>query len=63
MRREIRDRFRTLPFAARWLPEINIEALKGLHEFPEIIEKDNEIVAQSEHTVIVNSGGCEVITK
>ncbi len=60
---EIQERFSTLPFAPRWIPGINIEYLKGLHEYLEIIEADNEIVAQSEHTVIVHEDGCEVITK
>ncbi|HEY9207332.1 MAG TPA: type II methionyl aminopeptidase [Candidatus Methanoperedens sp.] len=60
---EIQDRFSTLPFTPRWIPGINIEYLKGLHEYLEIIEADNEIVAQSEHTVIVCEEGCEIITK
>ncbi len=57
---EIRKRFGTLPFALRWIPEIN---RKGLREYHELIEAGGEIVAQSEHTVIVNEEGCEVITR
>ncbi len=60
---EIQKLFNTLPFASRWVRGINADYLKSLHEYPEIIEAGNEIVAQSEHTVIVNEDGCEVITK
>jgi methionyl aminopeptidase len=60
---EIRKRFGTLPFAWRWIPEINGKDRKGLREYFELIEAGGEIVAQSEHTVIVNEEGCEVITR
>ena len=60
---EIRKRFGTLPFTMRWIPEINGKRCKGLREYFELIEAGGEIVAQSEHTVIVNEGGCEVITR
>lgn len=59
---EIRKRFGTLPFALRWIPEIKSKDLKGAREYHELIEAGGEIVAQSEHTVIVNEDGCEVIT-
>ncbi|HEY9246102.1 MAG TPA: type II methionyl aminopeptidase [Candidatus Methanoperedens sp.] len=58
---EIKNIFNTLPFTPRW--GIGIADRRGLHEYPEIIEADNKIVAQSEHTLIVNETGCEVITK
>lgn len=57
------DRFRTLPFAKRWVPEMSADDLKGLREYSELIESSGAIVAQSEHTVIVGECGCEVITK
>ncbi len=57
------DRFGTLPFAGRWVPEMSINDLKGLREYFELIESSGAIVAQSEHTVIVGEGGCEVITQ
>ncbi|MDP2767732.1 MAG: type II methionyl aminopeptidase [Candidatus Methanoperedens sp.] len=60
---EIRKRFRTLPFTMRWIPEIRDKSRKGLREYFELIEAGGEIVAQSEHTVIVNEEGCEVITR
>ncbi len=58
----IRERFGTLPFSRRWISGIRIESLGGLKEYRELIEAGNQIVAQSEHTVIVNPGGCEIIT-
>ncbi len=60
---EIRKRFGTLPFALRWIPQIGGKARKGLREYFELIEAGGEIVAQAEHTVIVNEEGCEVITR
>lgn len=60
---EIRELFGTLPFAPRWAPGIKIEGMTGLKEYLEMIEAGNEIVAQAEHTLIVNEYGCEVITK
>jgi methionyl aminopeptidase len=59
---EIRERIGSLPFSRRWIPGIRIEDLKGLREYHELIEKSNEIVAQAEHTVIVSSEACEIIT-
>ncbi|VVB92880.1 Methionine aminopeptidase [uncultured archaeon] len=59
---EIRKLFGPLPFALRWIPGIKIEDSTGLREYLEIIEIGNEIVAQSEHTMIINENGCEVIT-
>lgn len=59
---DIRKRFESLPFTPRWIPEINIKDLKGAREYFELVESDGKIVAQSEHTVIVNEDGCEIIT-
>jgi len=59
---QIMERFGTLPFTGRWVPGINIRELKGVREYFELIEAGGEIVAQAEHTVIVNARGCEVIT-
>ncbi|GFO97315.1 methionine aminopeptidase, type II [groundwater metagenome] len=61
--KDISERFGALPFARRWIPEMSMDDLKGLREYSELIEAGGEIVAQSEHTVIVGEGGCEVITK
>ncbi len=60
---EIREKFGALPFTPRWIPEINTEEVKGLREYFELIEAGGQIVAQAEHTVIVNEEGCEVITR
>lgn len=60
---EIRKRFGTLPFTPRWIPETNFNELKGAREYFVLIENDGKIVAQSEHTVIVNEDGCELITR
>ncbi len=60
---ELRKRFGSLPFTFRWFPEINPKDRKGLREYYELIEAGGEVVAQSEHTVIVNEDGCEVITR
>jgi methionyl aminopeptidase len=59
---DIRKRFESLPFTPRWVRGINIKELKGAREYFELIESEGKIVAQSEHTVIVNEDGCEIIT-
>jgi len=59
---DIRKRFESLPFTPRWIPQLNITELKGAREYFELVESDGKIVAQSEHTVIVNEDGCEIIT-
>jgi len=60
--KDLRKRFESLPFTPRWIPGINIIELKGAREYFELVESDGKIVAQSEHTVIVNEDGCEIIT-
>ena len=59
---EIRERFGPLPFTPRWIPGIAGKELKGVREYFELIEESGNIVAQSEHTVIVHDEGCEVTT-
>ncbi|MCX9085128.1 MAG: type II methionyl aminopeptidase [Candidatus Methanoperedens sp.] len=54
--------FESLPFTPRWIPEIKMKELKGTREYFESIESDGKIVAQTEHTVIVNEEDCEIIT-
>lgn len=60
---QIKDRFGTLPFAKRWVPGIKVEDIKGLRRYFELREAGGEIVAQAEHTVIINENGCEVTTR
>jgi methionyl aminopeptidase len=59
---KIKERFGFLPFSKRWVQGLNIENFSGLREYSELMESSGEIVAQTEHTVIVNEDGCEVIT-
>lgn len=66
--------FEKLPFAKRWLlkefPAIKVAlALKILGQqriiqsFPPLVEEARGIVSQAEKTVLVKSGGCEVLTQ
>lgn len=59
---ELAERNHGLPFAKRWvdLPPMKLElalrqlmASRALHGYPVLIERDNGIVTQAEHTVIV----------
>ena len=64
------ERFGNLPYAARWINDY--EKVKMVHErlvksgriqqYPVLVERLGEPVAQAEHTVIVFEDGCEVIT-
>jgi methionyl aminopeptidase len=68
----IRSTFTTLPFASRWcrpllqtdsdLPLRRLTRLGVINEYQQLREERNGMVAQKEHTVIVTSDGCEVIT-
>jgi methionyl aminopeptidase len=66
--------YRTLPFSQRWLTEhVNSKQLnmamrqllssRAIYPYHVLKEKSNARVAQAEHTVIVESDGCKVITK
>ncbi len=68
----IEDNFGKLPFAARWCKEYDgdhhklLKRLKRMGvvmNYPVLVEKKNGLISQSEHTVIVTSKGCKVITK
>jgi methionyl aminopeptidase len=64
------ERFGNLPYTARWIDDY--EKVKDVHErlvksgriqqYPVLVERLGEPVAQAEHTVIVYEDGCEVIT-
>ncbi|MHC1580005.1 MAG: type II methionyl aminopeptidase [Candidatus Alkanophagales archaeon] len=65
---EIR-KYKTLPFAKRWLPRENLDvALRNLEaagvirSYPVLREAARGLISQAEHTVIVKKDGCEVIT-
>lgn len=63
-------KYRTLPFARRWLPEggrvdLSLRMLEKegiLKNYPVLREVSGSPIAQAEDTVIVGEGGCEVIT-
>jgi methionyl aminopeptidase len=69
----IQSRYRTLPFASRWvMREVSgpggaeaFEELLGakcIYSYPQLVERSGAPVAQAEHTVIVESDGCTVTT-
>jgi methionyl aminopeptidase len=67
----IQERYRSLPFASRWVVgEVSggIEAFgelvrgKCVSSYPQFVERSGAPVAQAEHTVIVESDGCTVTT-
>jgi methionyl aminopeptidase len=67
------NRFRTLPFALRWILDRYEEGQarqmldvlikkKNVHAYPILIEGKNKIVAQAEHTIVLLDGSTSVIT-
>ncbi len=72
----IRERFKTLPFTERWLPDVfegdterlrkTLEKLlnkKIIYGYPILIEAENGMVAQFEHTVLILDREVIVTTK
>jgi methionyl aminopeptidase len=70
----IETNYRSLPFSQRWLTEhisskqLNMTmrhllASRAIYPYHVLKEKSNARVAQAEHTVIVESDGCKIITK
>ena len=66
----VSERYRTLPFALRWLSDDRAEmSLRRLtmadvvRGYPVLKEDDGRLVSQAEHTVIVTENGCEVTTR
>jgi methionyl aminopeptidase len=61
------QRFRTLPFTARWLSveerAVLQRARKHLQVYPVFVESGDGWVAQAEHTVLVTASGGEVLTQ
>ena len=68
----IEDR-KNLPFASRWLAKKigpikldmairDLVSRNSLKAYPTLHEKENGLVSQFEHTVIVTKDGCEIIT-
>jgi len=65
--------FRTLPFTERWLQEIlpnkrykdafsKLLSSKSLMAYPVFMEESGKPVAQAEHTILIVSDGCVVLT-
>jgi methionyl aminopeptidase len=40
-----------------------LEKKRNIHAYPILVEDNNKIVAQAEHTIILNNGFSQVITK
>jgi methionyl aminopeptidase len=69
----IRDTYRTLPFASRWVhggwkegdPEVafrELERSRCVVGYPVLVEASGRVVAQAEHTIVVTENGCRVLT-
>jgi methionyl aminopeptidase len=61
-------RFRTLPFATRWLADDDeraylARARRLLQTYPVFLERAGGLVSQAEHTVLVRADGAEVLTR
>ncbi|MGD9276755.1 MAG: type II methionyl aminopeptidase [Candidatus Pacearchaeota archaeon] len=69
----IEEEYPTLPFASRWIvKKFGAKALFGLnqleqneniHHFPQLIETGKGIVAQAEHTILINNQEVKVTTR
>jgi methionyl aminopeptidase len=62
------ERFRTLPFALRWVDEASEHLLltrgrRFLQTYPVFVEVGGGLVAQAEHTVYIGPDGPEVLTR
>jgi methionyl aminopeptidase len=65
----VETEYRELPFATRWLDsareELSVRRLTDrgiLHGYPVLQAESGALVSQAEHTVIVTTDGCEIIT-
>lgn len=68
--KDIQERYKTLPFARRWLKaeraEFSLMQLLrtgAVHRYPVLWEVEGAIVSQAEHTVVILEDGVEVITR
>ena len=63
------EKYKTLPFAKRWLGErvdfamLALSKANIIRPYPILKEVDGGLISQAEHTVMVTQEGCEVITK
>jgi methionyl aminopeptidase len=68
----IRDTYRTLPFASRWIHNSWHEGEFAVFEelvssrciagYPVLVEASGQPIAQAEHTVVVTEDGCKILT-
>ncbi|MFB6080538.1 MAG: type II methionyl aminopeptidase [Haloferacaceae archaeon] len=65
----ITERYRTLPFAARWIEgrraDMTLRRMTQqdvLRGYPVLKEEEGRLVSQAEHTLIVTEDGCEITT-
>lgn len=61
------EKFRTLPFTMRWVPDADARqrierARRVLQTYPVFVEVGGGLVTQAEHTVLVTSDGARVLT-
>ncbi len=63
------EKYKTLPFAKRWLGErvdfalIQLVKAGVIQPYPILKEVRGGLIAQAEHTILVTGEGCEVITR
>jgi methionyl aminopeptidase len=63
------EKYKTLPFAKRWLGErvdfalVQLVKAGVIESYPILKEIQGGLISQAEHTIIVTNDGCEVITK
>ncbi len=62
------EKYKTLPFARRWLPSnpdfalTQLTRAKIIEPYPVLKEAGGGLISQAEHTLIVNKSGCTVTT-
>jgi methionyl aminopeptidase len=70
----VRENYRTLPFASRWVGDafgqvgwgdafIELRKAHCVTSYPVLIETSGKPVAQAEHTVRITEDGCEILTE
>ncbi len=63
------EKYKTLPFAKRWLGErvdfalVQLVKAGVIQPYPVLKEIKGGLISQAEHTILVTADGCEVITK
>ena len=63
------EKYKTLPFAKRWLGErvdfamLALSRANIIRPYPILKEIQGGLISQAEHTIIVTADGCEVITR